>query len=135
MVGKSEIMSKLTTLSVASAFNCPGMEDKSIYLDVRNGENWVHQWIEKLFVYAKIIARHNKYTDDDFDNMVPSATIDRINEMVRWNEVPVLGFNSARFDMNLILNELNCDEWNVSVNGCMITERNIRNLKVILALH
>jgi hypothetical protein len=33
--------------------------------------------------------------------------------------------------MNLILNELNCDEWNVSVNGCMITERNIRNLKVI----
>jgi hypothetical protein len=130
-VGKSEILSVLTTLSVSSAFSCPLLEGKSIFYDKRDGENWVHKWLANLFSKAKIIAEYNEYTSNDFDNLVSKLTIEHINDIIKWEEVPIIGFNSARFDMNLFLNELNCEEWHILPHDCMISERNMRMIKVI----
>ncbi|GHU20293.1 hypothetical protein FACS189472_11390 [Alphaproteobacteria bacterium] len=139
-VGKSEILSSLTTLSVSSAFNCPGLQNVSIYYDCRNGANFMHQWLAELFEKAKTIAEANKYTKDDWPlealdplgHVIDGDTVDKINDMIHWREVPVLGFNSARFDMNLFLNELDCEEWHIySHRDCMISERNMRMIKVI----
>ncbi|GHU19882.1 hypothetical protein FACS189472_10310 [Alphaproteobacteria bacterium] len=45
---------------------------------------------------------------------------DEIDIPYNWREVPILGFNSAKFDLNLILPELNCKEWKIMSDGLMI---------------
>ena len=66
---------------------------------VRNGQNLLHDMLAEMFERARGIAEDNKYNDEEID------------KICNWRKVPVVGFNSAKFDLNLILSELECDEW------------------------
>ncbi|KAA6367716.1 MAG: hypothetical protein EZS28_036757, partial [Streblomastix strix] len=82
--------SALVPLSVASTIKTKkGI--KTIYFDVRsnnNDQNFIEQWIDALFEEAKQVKADNMYDDIDVPYDIP---------------VPVLGFNSAHFDMIFVL--------------------------------
>lgn len=105
---QTEIKSSLVPLSVASTVKLPNTT-KTIYYDVRDGEDFIIKWIQSLFVNAQAIIDANSYQDKDipFDDTVT-----------------VLGYNSARFDINLFIDKLQIpDKWRVisylgSSNSC-----------------
>jgi hypothetical protein len=76
------------------------------YSDIRCGNNFLHDIIIEMFENAKIIAENNKYSNPD----IP----------YNHNEVPVLGFNSAKFDLNLMINELSNDDWAIQPDSLMM---------------
>jgi hypothetical protein len=45
---------------------------------------------------------------------------DEIDVPYEWWKVPILGYNSSKFDLNLILKELNCKEWTILPNELMV---------------
>jgi hypothetical protein len=47
--------------------------------------------------------------------------------------VSVLGYNSAKFDMQMLLKELECDEWHIQKRSLMITETNLKHVHVKIA--
>jgi hypothetical protein len=99
----------------------------TIYYDTRNGEDFVHQFIKELFRQAKIIAEGQKY-----ENIpgVDQKFINRLNYFAKMNDIPILGFNSAKFDMNLFLKYLNCDEWSIDSSACICTSTNMKMIRV-----
>ncbi|KAA6369600.1 MAG: hypothetical protein EZS28_034873 [Streblomastix strix] len=102
--------SALVPLSVASTIKSKkGL--KSIYFDIRSNvylsvagekiltQNFIQQWLEALFEEALQINQDNMYD-------VPDVPYDIA--------VPVLGFNSAHFDMIFVLPYLTSSKWHIT---------------------
>jgi hypothetical protein len=64
------------------------------YFDIRDGDDFINQWLEVLFQDAIEVAEDNAYEDIDY-------SLEKIP-----NDVPVLGYNSSRFDLNFLLTYL-----------------------------
>ncbi|KAA6353445.1 MAG: hypothetical protein EZS28_051028, partial [Streblomastix strix] len=71
---------------------------KTIYYDLRQGTDFITQWIEQVFEEAKQVALDNKYDD----------------EAIPYNQcVSIIGFNSSRFDQALFSKYLHNDKWTI----------------------
>ncbi|KAA6363177.1 MAG: hypothetical protein EZS28_041296 [Streblomastix strix] len=99
----SKQISELVPLSVASTIkNKQGIH--TIYSDLRNGDDFITQWLKQVFNEAVIIQQDNQY-------FTPAGTIDK---NMQYNvEVPVIGFNSSKFDFSLIFRNLQCADWEI----------------------
>jgi hypothetical protein len=78
--------------------------------------NFIHKLLQRAFEMGEYIAEDNKYEDE--------------NIPYNWWEVAVVGYNSAKFDMNLLLKELECDSWHIQSRNLMITETNLKHVHV-----
>ncbi|KAA6370322.1 MAG: hypothetical protein EZS28_034151, partial [Streblomastix strix] len=71
---------------------------KTIYYDLRQGTDFITQWIEQVFEEAKQVALDNKHDD----------------ETIPYNQcVSIIGFNSSRFDQALFSKYLHNDKWTI----------------------
>ncbi|GHU18664.1 hypothetical protein FACS189472_07320 [Alphaproteobacteria bacterium] len=128
------LMSKITPFTIATAFHTKS-GDVSNYTDIRSGPDFVHRMIAYMFEMAQQVAADNAYPANIEAELIreeAKATKDKklrqklmheadlVDIPYSWQEVPILGYNSSKFDMNLILHELNCDEWKVLQQGLMI---------------
>jgi hypothetical protein len=92
------IIAGIIAITIAVSY-CSKNEIKTSYSDIRSGNNFLHNILSEMFENAKIISENNKYENDE----IP----------YNHNEVPVLGFNSAKFDLNLMIKELDNDDWQI----------------------
>jgi hypothetical protein len=95
-IKKTKTLSIIKTLSIAFYAvykNKETNEDEYQvgYKDLRDGEDFIEQWLDKLFEVAEKVAESNKYDciDYSYENI--------------YNDVPVIGFNSGHFDNNVLL--------------------------------
>jgi hypothetical protein len=86
----SKILSIVEPLSIAACVKTKNYV-KTIYKDIRDGKDFITQWMEIIFEEAEQVMKDNAYED-------PNIPFD--------NFVPVIGFNSGRFDLNLLLKYL-----------------------------
>ncbi|KAA6368156.1 MAG: hypothetical protein EZS28_036317 [Streblomastix strix] len=103
--GKSSYqMYELFPLSVASTIrNKQGI--KKIFFSQQNGENFIVQWLNQLFKEAEQVNADNQY-------LTAAGTID---EKIPYSvEVPIVGFNSSRFDISLIISYMQCKDWTIT---------------------
>jgi hypothetical protein len=144
---KSYVMSTLSLLSMAATFSI-GNNMHTIYFDVRDNSpeskplatDFVDKFIDQMFYYAEKIARLQKYRAGDFGDIAPAGAdedlqskggiseeaLKKINELANWNEVFIMGFNSNKFDMKLLLQHLEGTKWHIDRKGSMGT----RSVKV-----
>ncbi|KAA6395245.1 MAG: hypothetical protein EZS28_009226 [Streblomastix strix] len=78
---------------------------KTVYFDLRNGDDFITQSIEQVFEEAKQVSIDNKYG----------------NELIPYKQnVSIIGFNSSRFDQTLFSKYLHNDKWTIlSFTGSM----------------
>ncbi|KAA6359550.1 MAG: hypothetical protein EZS28_044923, partial [Streblomastix strix] len=77
----------------------------SFYYDIRT-ENFLDKWLKQLFGEAKQVKKDNKYIAETTP---------------QYYEVPVIGFNSAKFDASILFKNLRSKDWTISkylVKGC-----------------
>ncbi|KAA6309585.1 MAG: hypothetical protein EZS28_056479, partial [Streblomastix strix] len=65
--------------------------------DIRQAD-FLDQWLDQVFEEAKQIKKDNKYEDES----IP-----------QHYEVPVIGFNSAKFDVSLVFKNLKSKNWRI----------------------
>jgi hypothetical protein len=122
---KAKVIAVVEALSVAIAYHGntskhpDGFYKTDFFSIKKDGPEFMHKKIARAFEMAEFIADDNKYEDPD----IP------YNHM----QVPLLGNNSAKFDMNLLLNELECKDWYIQGHSLMITETNLKRVHVRLA--
>jgi hypothetical protein len=108
----SQILSIIKPLSIDSCvYSSKG--EKIVYFDIRDGEDFVEKWVNKIFEEANQIIKDNKYED-------PSIPFD--------NFVPIIGFNSSRFDLNLILKHLHKPEKGIKIKKIIGSLNNFKAL-------
>ncbi|KAA6351201.1 MAG: hypothetical protein EZS28_051851, partial [Streblomastix strix] len=71
---------------------------KTIYFDIRQGDDFITQWIDQIFKEAKQVSIDIKYDDQD----IPYK-----------QNVSIIGFNSSRFDQALFTKYLHNDKWTI----------------------
>ncbi|KAA6365342.1 MAG: hypothetical protein EZS28_039132 [Streblomastix strix] len=81
---------------IASSFRYAAL--KTIYFDLRQGVDFITQWIEQVFEEAKQVSLDNKYDNQD----IPYK-----------QNVSIIGFNSSRFDQALFSKYLHNDKWTI----------------------
>jgi hypothetical protein len=113
-----KIVAKIHPHTVAATTN----KDTPIYFDIRT-EGWINKFIAKLFEHANILVERNRYSIPG----VPEEIMKKIN-LLATNDVTILGFNSAKFDMHLFLKYLNSSEW--SVDSAICSNTNMRMIRV-----
>ncbi|KAA6361027.1 MAG: hypothetical protein EZS28_043446, partial [Streblomastix strix] len=95
--GKSSYqMYELFPLSVASTIrNKQGI--KKIFFSQQDGEDFIVQWLNQLFKEAEQVNADNQYITEacTIDDTIPYSM-----------EVPIVGFNSSRFDISLIISQM-----------------------------
>jgi hypothetical protein len=96
----TKTLSYIHPLSVASCAKVKNGDPIIRYFDIRDGDDFVFQWMNKLFEDAEQVMKDNMYENIDYDNeKIPL-------------DVPVLGYNSSRFDLNFLISYLhNPPEW------------------------
>ncbi|KAA6376801.1 MAG: hypothetical protein EZS28_027672 [Streblomastix strix] len=93
----SQITATLIPYAIASAVKLTnGIH--SFYYDIRT-ENLLDKWLEQLFEEAKLVKKDNKYNDET----IP-----------QYYEVPIIGFNSAKFDISVLFKNLKSKDWVIS---------------------
>ncbi|KAA6362970.1 MAG: hypothetical protein EZS28_041503, partial [Streblomastix strix] len=81
---------------------------KTIYFDIRQGDDFVKQWIEQVFEEAKQVSLDNKYSIND------GLTKSYDDEAIPYKQnVSIIGFNSSRFDQALFTKYLHNDKWTI----------------------
>ncbi|KAA6354406.1 MAG: hypothetical protein EZS28_050067, partial [Streblomastix strix] len=95
--GKSSYqMYELFPLSVASTIrNKQGI--KKIFFSQQDGDDFIVQWLNQLFKEAEQVNADNQYITEacTIDTTIPYSM-----------EVPIVGFNSSRFDISLIISQM-----------------------------
>ncbi|KAA6387899.1 MAG: hypothetical protein EZS28_016572, partial [Streblomastix strix] len=92
----STIISYLIPYCIASTVkNKSGIH--SFRYDIRKAD-YLDQWLDQVFEEAKQIKRDNKYEDESFSQHF---------------EVPVIGFNPAKFDVSLVFMNLKSKNWRI----------------------
>ncbi|KAA6368664.1 MAG: hypothetical protein EZS28_035809, partial [Streblomastix strix] len=103
--GKSSYqMYELFPLSVASTIrNKQGI--KKIFFSQQDGDDFIVQWLNQLFIEADQVNADNQYITEacTIDDTIPYSM-----------EVPIVGFNSSRFDISLIISQMQCKDWTIS---------------------
>ncbi|KAA6368875.1 MAG: hypothetical protein EZS28_035598, partial [Streblomastix strix] len=93
----SQVIATLVPYTIASTVkSVSGIH--SFYYDIRI-DNFMDKWLEQLFEEAVQVKKDNKYKDET----VP-----------QYFEVPVIGFNSAKFDTSLVFKNLKSKDWTIT---------------------
>ncbi|KAA6379203.1 MAG: hypothetical protein EZS28_025270 [Streblomastix strix] len=93
---ESMVVSQLIPYCIASTVkNKSGIH--SFCYDIRQA-NFLDQWLDQVFEETKQIKKDNKYEDES----IPQHF-----------EVPVIGFNSAKFDVSLVFKNLKSKNWKI----------------------
>ncbi|KAA6387636.1 MAG: hypothetical protein EZS28_016838 [Streblomastix strix] len=93
----SQITATLIPYAIASTVKlASGIH--SFYYDIRT-DDFLDKWLEQLFEEAKYVKKDNKYQDET----IP-----------QYYEVPVIGFNSAKFDTSVLFKNLKSKDWSIS---------------------
>jgi hypothetical protein len=101
-IAKTKLIAVVEALSIAIAYHGNtskhphGFYKTDFFSIKKDGPEFMHKIIARAFEMAEYIADDNKYEDPD----IP----------YNYMQVPLLGYNSAKFDMNLLLNELECKD-------------------------
>ncbi|KAA6382150.1 MAG: hypothetical protein EZS28_022323, partial [Streblomastix strix] len=103
--GKSSFqMYELFPLSVASTIRIK-QGIKKIFFSQQNGDDFIVQWLYQLFKEAEQVNADNLYITEAYT----------IDETIPYSmEIPIVGFNSSRFDISLIISQLQCKDWIIS---------------------
>ncbi|KAA6359551.1 MAG: hypothetical protein EZS28_044922, partial [Streblomastix strix] len=103
--GKSSYqMYELFPLSIASTIrNKQGI--KKIFFSQQDGDDFIVQWLNQLFKEAEQVNADNQYITE-------ACTIDKT--IPYSMEVPIVRFNSSRFDISLIISQMQCKDWTIS---------------------
>ncbi|KAA6396630.1 MAG: hypothetical protein EZS28_007842 [Streblomastix strix] len=113
--GKSSYqMYELFPLSVASTIrNKQGI--KKIFFSQQDGDDFIVQWLNQLFKEAEQVNANNQYTNKVGGNGIAIIEACTIDETIPYQmEVPIVGFNSSRFDISLIIQQLQCKDWTIN---------------------
>ncbi|KAA6396174.1 MAG: hypothetical protein EZS28_008296 [Streblomastix strix] len=92
------MLTQLEPLSVASAVTIND-QITTLYFDLRNGSDFIEQWISQLFEVAIKVNEANQ-------SNIPDITIDDKHYIPNKPQESVIGFNSKKFDMNLLLKHI-----------------------------
>ncbi|KAA6370602.1 MAG: hypothetical protein EZS28_033871, partial [Streblomastix strix] len=93
----SQVIATLVPYAIASTVkSASGIH--SFYYDIRT-DDFLDKWLVQLFEEAKQVKKDNKYKDET----IP-----------QYFEVPVIGFNSAKFDTSLVFKNLKSKDWTIS---------------------
>ncbi|KAA6359540.1 MAG: hypothetical protein EZS28_044933, partial [Streblomastix strix] len=93
----SQVIATLVPYAIASTVkSVSGIH--SFYYDIRT-DTFLDKWLEQPFEEAKQVKKDNKYKDET----IP-----------QYFEVPVIGFNSAKFDTSLVFKNLKSKDWTIS---------------------
>ncbi|KAA6382637.1 MAG: hypothetical protein EZS28_021836 [Streblomastix strix] len=93
----SQVIATLVPYAIASTVkSVSGIH--SFYFDIRT-DDFLDKWLEQLFEEAKQVKKDNKYKDET----IP-----------QYFEVPVIWFNSAKFDTSLVFKNLKSKDWTIS---------------------
>ncbi|KAA6382352.1 MAG: hypothetical protein EZS28_022121 [Streblomastix strix] len=103
IINEGNIIAQLEPLSVASAATIND-QITTLYFDLRNGSDFIEQWISQLFEVAIKVNEANQ-------SNIPDVTIEDKHQhqhgVIPYKpQVSVIGFNSKKFDMNLLLKHL-----------------------------
>ncbi|KAA6375256.1 MAG: hypothetical protein EZS28_029217 [Streblomastix strix] len=98
LINVDNLIAQLEPLSVASAATIND-QITTLYFDLRNGTDFIEQWISQLFEVAIKVNEANQ-------SNIPEVTIEDKNYKPYRPQVSVIGFNSKKFDMNLLLKHL-----------------------------
>jgi hypothetical protein len=93
---KKNSTDKISHITLLSAAWCAKTKSgtKVGYYDLRDGEDFIVKWLRLLMEVAVEVERDNRYDCIDYN----------VNKIM--NCVPVLGYNSSKFDMNFLINIL-----------------------------
>ncbi|KAA6363654.1 MAG: hypothetical protein EZS28_040819, partial [Streblomastix strix] len=78
---------------------------KKIFFSQQDGDDFIVQWLHQLFNEAEQVNADNQYITE-------ACTIDKT--IPYSMEVPIVGFNSSRFDISLIISQMQCKDWTIS---------------------
>ncbi|KAA6399263.1 MAG: hypothetical protein EZS28_005214 [Streblomastix strix] len=103
IINEGNIIAQLEPLSVASAATIND-QITTQYFDLRNGTDFIEQWISQLFEVAIKVNEANQ-------SNIPDITIEDKNQHQHGvypykPQVSVIRFNSKKFDINLLLKHL-----------------------------
>ncbi|KAA6393949.1 MAG: hypothetical protein EZS28_010524 [Streblomastix strix] len=98
LISENNVLAQLEPLSVASAATIND-QITTLYFDLRNGTDFIEQWISQLFEVAIKVNEANQLN-------IPDITINDKCYIPYKPQVFVIGFNSKKFDMNLLLKHL-----------------------------
>ncbi|KAA6396517.1 MAG: hypothetical protein EZS28_007956 [Streblomastix strix] len=98
IINENNVLAQLEPLSVASAATIND-QITTLYFDLRDGTDFIEQWISQLFEVAITVNEANQLN-------IPDITIDDKNYIPYKPQVSVIGFNSKKFDMNLLLKHI-----------------------------
>ncbi|KAA6391383.1 MAG: hypothetical protein EZS28_013093 [Streblomastix strix] len=98
IINEDNVLAQLEPLSVASAATIND-QITTLYFDLRNGTDFIEQWISQLFEVAIKVNEANQ-------SNIPEVQIKDKNYIPFKPQVSVIGFNSKKFDMNLLLKHL-----------------------------
>ncbi|KAA6357378.1 MAG: hypothetical protein EZS28_047095, partial [Streblomastix strix] len=96
--GVDNLIAQLEPLPIASAATINGLIT-TLYFDLRDGTDFIEQWISQLFEVAIKVNEANQ-------SNIPEVQINDKNYIPYKPQVSVIGFNSKKFDMNLLLKHL-----------------------------
>ncbi|KAA6394700.1 MAG: hypothetical protein EZS28_009771, partial [Streblomastix strix] len=94
----NNVLAQLEPLSVASAATIND-QITTLYFDLRDGTDFIEQQIDQLFEVAVTVNEANQ-------SNIPDVQIEDKHYEQRKPQVSVIGFNSKKFDMNLLLGHL-----------------------------
>ncbi|KAA6398613.1 MAG: hypothetical protein EZS28_005858 [Streblomastix strix] len=93
----SQVTATLIPYAIASTINLAS-DIHSFYYDIRT-EYFLDKLLEQVFEEAKQVKKDNKYIDET----IP-----------QYFEIPVIGFNSAKFDASILFKNLKSKDWTIS---------------------
>jgi len=114
---------QLTPLMVSYTTTVNSVMTDTFNFNIRdNGDDFVTDWIAHMFKSADTIAQvkyDNYFKDDNFAREVDKLTPKQqhyIMNKLRYEmcNVSVIGFNSAKFDLNLFIKSLNERNWRIT---------------------
>ncbi|KAA6401134.1 MAG: hypothetical protein EZS28_003344 [Streblomastix strix] len=93
----SQVIATLVPYAIASTVkSASGIH--SFYYDIRT-DDFLDKWLEQLFDEGKQVKKDNNYQDET----IP-----------QYFEVPIIGFNSAKFDTSHVFMNLKLKDWTIS---------------------
>ncbi len=127
----TDIHAGLVPFMVSSTV-CIGAHPETRNFNHTQSTNFIHEWITFLFEQAENVynANYNAYFLNPefvtfFDTLKPEAQ-EHLTHLINreTRNIPVIGFNSSKFDINLFLPELCCDKWLIkSIVGSSTTHK------------
>ncbi|KAA6370343.1 MAG: hypothetical protein EZS28_034130 [Streblomastix strix] len=93
----SQVTATLIPYAIASTVKLAS-DIHSFYYDIRT-EDFLDKWLKQVFEDAKQVKKENKYIDETIQ---------------KYYEIPVIEFNSAKFDTSILLKNLKQKDWTIS---------------------